>query len=382
MWLYLLTGFTAVLFIPYATIILFYRKWFLQLKIFSIPVTFRPQEKFSVIIPARNEEENISACLHSILSQNYPPSLFEIIVINDYSTDKTASVVEELQHQYSNLKLVNLSNEMVGKSLNAYKKKAIEIGIGYSSGDWIITTDADCIVKKNWISCFAALIQQQQPVFVAAPVNFKNEGTILSTFQCIDFATMQGITAASVSVGFHSMCNGANLAYRKDVFYKVNGFTGIDNIASGDDMLLMNKIKRQYPSKIAFLFSKDAVVSTLPMPDWKSFFNQRIRWASKADQYKDKSILGVLVLVYLYNLALFVMPFLAFIQLKILLYWLLLLTAKIIVELLFIAPVMRFFGQPYLWQFPLFQPLHIMYMVIAGWLGKFGKYQWKGRKVK
>lgn len=382
MWVYLLVGLTTVLFIPYATILLFYRKWFLQLKPFSIPGAFRPLEKFSIIIPARNEEENIGACLHSILSQNYPPSLFEIIVVDDFSTDHTASVVEKLQHQYTNLKLINLSRELEGKSLNAYKKKAIEIGIGNSTGDWIVTTDADCFVTKNWLSSFAAFIQQQQPVFVAAPVVFVNSGTILSTFQYIDFATMQGITAASVSVGFHSMCNGANLAYRKDAFYKVNGFAGIDTIASGDDMLLMNKIKLQFPSKIAFLFSKDAIVSTTPMPDWKSFFNQRIRWASKADKYKDKSIFGVLVLVYLYNLLLFAMPFFAFIQIKIFVYWLILIAAKTIVELLFITPVMRFFGQSFLWQFPLFQPLHIIYMVIAGWLGKFGNYQWKGRKVK
>lgn len=111
-------------------------------------------------------------------------------------------------------------------------------------------------------------------------------------FQYIDFVSLQGITAASVSAGFHAMCNGANLAYRKDVFYRVNGFKGIDNIASGDDMLLMNKIKHEFPNAIGFLFSKDAIVSTSPMPDWKAFFNQRIRWASKADKYKDKTVLG------------------------------------------------------------------------------------------
>ncbi len=148
-------------------------------------------------------------------------------------------------------------------------------------------------------------------------------------------------------------------------------------------MLLMNKIKHQYPSQIAFLYSEEALVRTHPMPDWKSFLNQRVRWASKADFYKDKSISRVLGLVYLFNLALFVMPFLGFFNIKMLFYWLLFVAAKTIVELLFITPVIRFFGSTcLLWQFPFFQPLHITYMVLAGWLGKFGKYQWKGREVK
>ena len=98
------------------------------------------------------------------------------------------------------------------------------------------------------------------------------------------------------------MCNGANLAYSKAIFYAVDGFKGIDNIASGDDMLLMDKIQKQYPGSIGFLFSDNSIVQTLPMPTWKDFINQRIRWASKAGKYKDIKIIAVLVLVYLFNL--------------------------------------------------------------------------------
>lgn len=382
MWLNIFLLLTTILFIPYATIILLYRKWFLKLKPFTIAASFQPQTTFSVIIPARNEENNIGNCIQSILQQKYPSSLFEIIIIDDHSTDNTSKVVQQFQQQYSNIRLIKLADELDGKALNSYKKKAIEKAIGYSNGDWIITTDADCIVKENWLASFAALIQEQQPVFIAAPVVFTNDGTVLSTFQYIDFISLQGITAASVSAGFHSMCNGANLAYKKDAFYEVNGFRGIETIASGDDMLLMNKIKQRFPSKIAFLFSKDAVVTTNPMPDWKSFFNQRIRWASKADQFKDKSIFWVLVLVYLYNVVLFIMPLLAIFYPPLIVYWLVFIGCKTLVELSFALPVGKFFGQSFIWWFPLLQPLHIAYTVIAGWLGKFGKYQWKGRKVK
>jgi cellulose synthase/poly-beta-1,6-N-acetylglucosamine synthase-like glycosyltransferase len=199
----------------------------------------------------------------------------------------------------------------------------------------------------------------------------------------LDFLSLQGITAASVSAGMHSMCNGANLAYEKKAFYAVNGFKGIDNVASGDDMLLMHKIKKQFPGRIGYIFSKENIVSTDAMPDWKSFFNQRIRWASKAERYDDKSIFWVLMLVYLFNVVLTVLPVLAIWNIFFLKAVIVLGLIKTIAELLFMYPVAKFFDERrLLWVFPLMQPLHIVYTVTAGWLGKFGSYQWKGRKVK
>ena len=347
-----------------------------------MPVSYQSKTKFSIIVPARNEENNITACLLSILNQEYNRLLFEIIVVDDHSIDGTSAEVEKLQQQYANLRLIRLADELDGEILNSYKKKAIEIAIEKATGDWIITTDADCTVTKHWLALYDAYIQQNNLVFVAAPVVFIKQKTILSLFQFIDFATLQGITAASVSAGFHSMCNGANIAYKKSVFYEVNGFKFIDNIASGDDMLLMNKIKQKYPSKIGYLFSNQAVVATLPMPDWRSFYNQRIRWASKADKYKDKTIFSVLLLVYCLNVCLFIIPVVALFNWQLWLYWFFFIALKTIVELSFAKPVGKFFGQSFMWWFPLLQPLHICYTVIAGWLGKFGKYKWKGRNVK
>jgi len=382
MWLNILLVTTILLFIPYAIIILLYRKWFLQLKPFTIANNYSPSTKFSIIIPARNEEENIEKCLQSIIQQNYPSALFEVIVIDDHSTDNTSFIVEDIKKKYTNIKLLKLSDLLNGKQLNAYKKKAIEIAIEISSGEWIITTDADCIMLQDWLKNYDAFIQQNNAVFIAAPVAFTYTKTILSIFQYLDFLTLQGITAAAVSAGFHSMCNGANLAYKKTVFFEVNGFAGIDNIASGDDMLLMNKIKKKYPTQIGFLFSKDAIVSTAPMPTWGSFINQRIRWASKADRYKDKNILGVLLLVYFFNLLLLVILCLSLIKPVLIIYWLIVIAVKALVELPFIIPVEAFFGETFVVSFILLQPFHIAYTVIAGWLGKFGTYQWKNRKVK
>jgi cellulose synthase/poly-beta-1,6-N-acetylglucosamine synthase-like glycosyltransferase len=347
------------------------------------PVAVTHSTRFSVIIPARNEENNIAGCLQSVLQQQYPAHLFEVIVINDHSTDNTEVIVRSLQQQYNNLQLLNLIDVLKDKPVNAYKKKAIELAIAQSSGNWIVTTDADCMVQPEWLSLLDQYIQNQQPVFIAAPVMFTHTGSFLSAFQLLDFISLQGITAAAVSAGYHTMCNGANIAYRKDVFYEVGQFSGIDQIASGDDMLLMYKIKQQYPNRLGYLFHRGAIVTTAPMPDWSSFLNQRIRWASKADKYQDKTIFRALALVYALNLLLLVLFFWSFWVEGGWLAWLLLVITKTLVELSLMLPVARFYQRVSLlnW-FLIMQPFHICYTVIAGWLGKFGTYQWKGRNVK
>jgi cellulose synthase/poly-beta-1,6-N-acetylglucosamine synthase-like glycosyltransferase len=373
---------TVILVVGNCVLILLYYGWFVKLQYFKPRRTLQPQNHFTIIIPARNEEDYIEQCLLSILQNDYPSNLFEIIVADDFSTDNTIQIVQKLQQQFSNLKLVQLQKFVTGK-LNSYKKKSIETAIIHSSYDWIITTDADCKVSYNWLSLFNSYIQKNNVVFIAAPVKFINDVSFLSIFQCLDFISLQGITAASVSAGFHNMCNGANLAYKKEAFYDVNGFKDVDNIASGDDMLLMHKIEQRYPGKIGYLFNKEAIVETAPMRDWKSFINQRIRWASKATSYSDKKIFLVLLLVYLTNLCLFLLPFLSFLNTRLLFYWVILLLIKTSCEFVFMLPVAKFFGQQkLLWWFPIMQPFHILYTVVSGWLGKFGKYEWKGRIVK
>lgn len=373
---------TAILLLAYSILLLRYRQWFLHLPIWQINKSIKPQTKFSVLIPARNEAENIQACLLTVLQQNYPADLFEVIVINDHSTDETEKRVRALQYSYSNLQLLNLKDLLGETQLNAYKKKAIELAIAESKGDWIVTTDADCTVTANWLLLYDNYIQLKNPAFVAAPVMFTDNLSFLGKFQLLDFISLQGITAAAVSAGYHTMCNGANIAYQKTVFYEVGQFKGIDHLASGDDMLLMYKIKQKYPNRLGYIFSRDAIVQTAPMPDWKSFLNQRIRWASKADQYQDKTIFYTLALVYAVNALLLILFFWSLLIKGGISNWLVLMAAKTLMELSLMFPVAKFYQQTKaLWWFPVMQPFHLIYTVIAGWLGKFGTYQWKGRKV-
>ena len=381
---------SIVLFIIYSALILYYAiSWN------SIPdirhQTSDIRHKLSIIIPARNEEENIAACLDSICNQSYPKELYEVIVVDDHSTDNTAAIVKKYASQ--NVKLISLKETLNGEQLNSYKKKAIEIAIAQSGGELIITTDADCIVPPNWLQTIASFYNQTNAAFIAMPVAINCSNRFIEIFQALDFMTLQGITGASVYKKVHSMCNGANLAYTKKAFEEVNGFKGIDNIASGDDMLLMHKIYKQDAEKVFFLKSKEVIVQTAAVKTIKEFFNQRIRWASKADKYDDKRIFAVLLLVYLFNVLLIVLPVIAVIknyqlsiinyQFTLLQFWIWLLIGKTIIELVFLFPVAKFFNkQNLLWLFPIAQPFHILYTVIAGWLGKFGSYQWKERKVK
>jgi cellulose synthase/poly-beta-1,6-N-acetylglucosamine synthase-like glycosyltransferase len=220
-------------------------------------------------------------------------------------------------------------------------------------------------------------------VFVAAPVVMNNNSSILQQFQAMDFMVLQGITGAAVSQKKLSMCNGANIAYERTSFYIVNGFTGIEQLASGDDMLLMNKIWKKFPNQVHYLKSKEAIVATEPMKTWKDFFNQRIRWASKAKSYDDKRIFPILLLVYVFNLSFLLLLIAGFWNSHFWFYLIALWIAKTIIELPLFLSLSAFFNKKRsALYFLFFQPLHIFYTIIAGFLGQFGKYEWKGRKVK
>ncbi len=375
--------------VTYGILIIYYRQSWLQLSIYEpLPVTSnKPATFITIIIAARNEEKNIGSCIEAILNQSYPEDLFELIIVDDHSNDSTAVIAGSFEKK--NISVLKLQDFTGNEHLNYYKKKAVETAIGFAKGSLIVTTDADCLAGTQWLQTIASYYEKYGPVFIAAPVVYsnplKNDSFLrkfLKIFQSLDFITLQGITGASVYKKFHNMCNGANLAYEKKVFFEAGGFEGIDRIASGDDMLLMHKIQQLYPDKIRFLKAANAIVQTQPADTFKAFMNQRIRWASKADKYKDPKITAVLLFVYAFNAWVFFTGLCAFFYPGLFYLFLVLLILKIAVEIFFLFPVASFFKkQQLLWWFIPAQPFHIIYTLIAGWLGKFGSYKWKGRKV-
>jgi cellulose synthase/poly-beta-1,6-N-acetylglucosamine synthase-like glycosyltransferase len=367
---------TIVFLLAYGVLLLFYKRAWEHADDYVMEGTGH-QAFISVIIPARNEEKNIGSLLLSLQQQSYPKELFEIIVVDDYSSDNTACVVRSFELPNLHLTAPQITNN------NSSKKKAIEAGIRQAKGELIVTTDADCQLPVNWLSTISSFYNDKKASFIAAPVKFSHDNSFLQIFQALDFITLQGITAASVSSGFHNMCNGANLAYRKESFEDVNGFEGIDQVASGDDMLLMHKIWKKDPRGVYYLKSREAIVSTQPMLSIRSFYNQRKRWASKTMVYKDYRILAVLAFIYLLNCLFIVLLITAAWHPVNALYALGFLIVKTLIEWPFVSSVARFYSeQPLMKYFPLFQPLHIIYTVVVGFASQLGSYEWKGRRTK
>lgn len=368
-----------LLFLGYAVLILFYRRGWIDLSTFKLNKQYHPSTLVSIIIPARNEENNIASILKELLSQYYPTHLLEIIVVDDHSTDQTANIVQSFQ----GVKYISLNEYTQGQVLNSYKKKAIEIAISQSSGQLILTTDADCSMGAYWLLSIVSYFETHQVELIASPVIMSSNGSWFQQFQSLDFMTMQGITGAVAHMKAGTMCNGANLAYTRKAFDAVNGFKDIDEIASGDDMLLMYKIEQHFPGKTNYLKCKESIISTQPMNLPKEFLQQRIRWASKARKFKDKRIIAVLALVYVYN-CMFVCLFLAALIRPI--HWTTFfgfLLSKVLLELYFLMPVTSFFDKrKELYTFYILQFVHIPYILISGFLGQFGTYDWKGRQVK
>lgn len=372
---------SLVFFSGYAALILYYALAWIDIPevAYSLNREAVDLPLVTIIIPARNEAHNIGACLQSVLAQTYPSTYLEVLVVNDHSIDETASIVR----QFASVKLINLADYPLEPGKQAYKKKAIDVAISVSTGSLIVTTDADCLVPPNWIATLVAAQIKTGAALLVMPVQYHPIVSAMDIFQALDFMTLQGITGASAHRGAHSMCNGANLAYTRKAFNAVDGFAGIDHIASGDDMLLMHKIYRWQPNGIVYLKLKEVIVQTPPAAGLGAFFQQRIRWASKADQYEDKRIFAVLLWVYLFNCWLLMIGVWSCWNVQIFKIFISCLVGKTIVELAFIIPVAQFFSARF-WVlfFPLAQPFHILYTVIAGWLGKFGKYEWKGRTVE
>lgn len=332
----------------------------------------------SVIIAARNEEHNIGRTILDLLNQDFPREALEIIIVDDHSTDNTAAVVSSFKDH--GVQLIQLN---IGEAFNSYKKYAITKAIESAKGEVIVTTDADCRMGPNWLKNTIGCMEEMGYYMVSAPVVYTLEKSLFERLQTLEFMYLIGLGAAGIGNRSPTTCNGANLAYKKSLFVELEGFNGIDNLASGDDELFLHKVAEKYPSKIGFCKSTEAIVYTDAKPDLPSFISQRKRWASKSTKYKDKKVVALGVCIWLFNLAI-LLALAGFIWMLPLVNWFLLaaLGIKMLVEFVFMIPITRFAGRSSLLVYiPLLSILHTVYMVYIGLAGNTGKYDWKGRKV-
>jgi glycosyltransferase involved in cell wall biosynthesis len=376
----------AVLSIFYLIVQTVYTEGWKALPIWKIPVDFEAKTTISILIPARNEAENIGDCIDSILNQTYPKHLFEIIILDDFSEDKTPEIVANYEKDsFKNVRLIKVSDNISADETQSFKKKAIEIGIKNASGELIVTTDADCIAQPNWLEFIGSLYDLKQPKFIAAPVNFHQEQNDFERFQSLDFIGMMGITGSGIYTKIMRMCNGANLAYPKTVFEEVKGFQGIDSHASGDDMMLMQKIARIYPNDILYLKNQNATIFTTAKPTLKSFINQRVRWSTKSKGYEEKQVTLILIGVWLFCVSI------PFTFLATIFFGKIMLAAgfgqlliKTFADYRLLKTTSTFFNRSGLMQnFWKSSFYHLIYIIAVGFLsGIVKKYEWKGRLVQ
>jgi cellulose synthase/poly-beta-1,6-N-acetylglucosamine synthase-like glycosyltransferase len=344
---------------------------------------FKPQQTtvhtpISVLIAARNEEDNIARTLNCIVNQDFPKELLQIIVVDDHSTDNTAAIVASYASRGVTLLQLN-----EGDKLNSYKKLAISRAIAQASGEIIVTTDADCRMGTNWLRTVVSYFEETGAYMVSSPVAYSEEKSHFERLQTLEFLYLIGLGAAGIGNKNPTTCNGANLAYRRDLFYEMGGFNGIDNLASGDDELFLHKVAEKYAEKIRFCKSKDAIVYTDAKVTLSGFISQRRRWASKSTKYRDKRVVWLGVSIWLFNLSLIagLVQFIVDLP-NVNVLFLLAFGMKILAELAFIYPLCGLVNRYSLLVnlFPL-SVIHAVYLVYIGVAGNVGKYDWKGRKV-
>lgn len=349
------------------------------------PPSGDPTTRISVLIAARDEEATIGRCLDAILAQRYPVELLEVIVIDDHSTDRTAAFVNSYTGPQTDpvrpaVRLIRMNEH---KPINSYKKKAIARGIGEAWGELIVTTDADCWMGPDWLRTIATAYERHGYKLISSPVGFAEENSLFERLQTLEFMYLIGLGASAIGNAFPSTCNGANLAYTREVFFQVDGFKGIDDLASGDDELLLHKVAALYYNKIGFIKSRDAIVYTHAKTSLKEFLSQRKRWASKSIKYRNKLVVALGLSVYFFNVFVLLTGCLALFNFNFAPLFLGMFGSKLAVEIVFLYFLSRFMGRlPLLIWMPVLSLLHVVYMVYIGLAGQQRSYQWKGRRVK
>lgn len=295
---YLLTILFTVLYIGLVSYLLY------QWNYISAEPSEHPEPKplVSIVIAVRNEEENILKCVQSCLDQKYPSERYEIIIVDDQSEDSSYELIEQLK----NPKIILMRLGVFRRTtIKGSKKKALAYGITHAKGEIILTTDADCLVPEHWISSMVNYFSTPEIKLVSGPIKIIETGRFINRLQALDFSGNGLINAAGLHSRLFYLCNAANLGYRKEVFLEGDAFENNYNIASGDDIYLVDKISKSYPNGITFAKSQNAIVETSAMSDWSGFITQRLRWAGKMRHITDQKLKIIPAIVWIQRLLIY-----------------------------------------------------------------------------
>lgn len=326
----------------------------------------------SVIVPVRNEGQNIGNLMLDLSRQRY--GHFQVIIVDDHSEDDTVEVVRLFVKKDDRFELKQSSG--IGK------KQALAQGVAVAAGSIIVTTDADCRVTENWINGLQQYFGKEQTMMVFGGVRMEGS-SFFASVQAMEFVSLIGSGAATATFGLPTMCNGANLAFRKSAFESVNGYQGNFHIPSGDDEFLMKKIHHLYPGGVMFASDARTVVTTSANANLRQFLHQRIRWAGKWKLHQSVTSKALALFVYCFQLAVI------FLLLGMALHWvslkdgLWLLLPKIFIEYIFIRKLSGFFHVPWNWRaFSFLQLVYPFYVTGIGLIANIYSFEWKGRKLK
>ena len=329
---------------------------------------------FSIIIAFRNEAQNLSKLLNSLQQINYPKNSYEVILVNDDSTDKSKVIVEDFMAENNlNWKLLHSSEG---------KKAAIKKGIDNSKLEYIFTTDADCIIPKNILNSYNQKLQSKKWKLISGPVNFYSDNSFLGRIFELEFMSLISSGAGAIGINKPIMLNAANLVFQRKIALEASNTIYESNIASGDDIFLLHYIMKQYGNKeITFLKSKDAIIQTEAPKTLNQWLSQRLRWASKAKHYKINNTSISALIILLFNIA-HLITFALLIFEGYWLFYLDLLIIKLIVDFPILNSASKFFNKRIsFFAFIIIELLYPFYIVGIGISGLFVKNKWKGRKI-
>lgn len=243
----------------------------------------------SVIVCAKNEEDNVARFIPLLAEQDYPD--YEIILINDASSDTTLDIFEEFEKQYAHVRIVNVENN---EAFWGNKKFALTLGIKAAKKDYLLFTDADCYpLSKNWITNMSSQLTLRKTIVLGYGAYEKIAKSFLN--KIIRFETM--LTAVQyfswAKAGHPYMGVGRNLSYKKEEFFNMNGFIDHMKIRSGDDDLFINQAATG--KNTAICYSPESFTLSKPKTTFKEWFQQKRRHTSTASFYKtfDKMQLGL-----------------------------------------------------------------------------------------
>jgi glycosyltransferase involved in cell wall biosynthesis len=329
----------------------------------------------SVIIPFRNEEQNIDYLMQSLIDQDLSDDLYEIIMVNDHSTDNGLQIVHKWQSRIKNLNLLDLPDGKTGK------KQAIAFGIEAARNSRIVLTDADCTHPRSWLSTILYEFHHSEASMIIGPVMLSPAKTIFQKMQALEHASLTASTLGACGLGLPFMASSANLAFDRERLGFNKDMLNLSQ-SSGDDVFLLHSAKRKGVEKICCIHSPNTLVRTKPAGTFSDFIFQRARWASKAPAYRDWQTIAFAAIVLLFNLMILGLmisaPFLETV-------WLLLVlgfTLKLLVDFPLLWTFLRKYHETSLLKvFLPLQFLYPLYIVLAFSSSVLMPVMWRGRKV-